>query len=93
VNEEYEARVRQTAEPSQPVKGFGPLTIDVVRITNGAVVGSYVRNYSTLFRTFASFRKDGQSFALYSPLWLAPNVLDRPILYSELGGPEGVRVQ
>ncbi len=87
MNEEYEARVREPEEPRTPSKAFGPLQVDVVRIADGAVIGSYRRNYSTLFRTFASFRKDGRSFALYSPNYSATRVMELPSC-RDLGGEE-----
>ena len=50
-------------------------------------VGRYVRNYTTLFKTFLHFRRAGQDFALYSPSYTGTRLLRLPECI-DVGGEE-----
>lgn len=41
-------------------------------------VGRYLRNYTTLFKTFLHFRRAGQDFAFYSPSYTGTRLLKLP---------------
>lgn len=51
------------------------------------VVGGYRRNYSTMFHTFAPFRRNGKDFALYSPQYTCTRVMSLPDC-ADIGGEE-----
>lgn len=50
-------------------------------------VGEYERNYSTLFKTFHYFQKDGKDFALYSPDYTVTRIMELPSC-KDIGGEE-----
>jgi hypothetical protein len=50
-------------------------------------VGSYSRNYSSLYSTFFHFRKDEKDFALYSPDYTVTRILELPSC-KDIGGEE-----
>lgn len=50
-------------------------------------VGRYVRNYTTLFKTFLQFRRGGQDFALYSPDYTCTRLVQLPGCI-DIGGEE-----
>ena len=41
-------------------------------------VGSYIRNFPDLHRTFYHFRRKGKDYALFSPVYTAIRVLELP---------------
>jgi hypothetical protein len=52
-------------------------------------IGSYERNYPSLYRTFCHFRKNGQDYELYSPTITATRVLRLPSCEDLGGEPSG----
>jgi hypothetical protein len=66
---------------------WSTLLVEVVRSSDGSVVGSYERNYPTLFNTFCPFVKAGREYALYSPDYTGTRVLELPSC-RDLGGEE-----
>jgi hypothetical protein len=66
---------------------WGTLDVDVVRVSNGAVLGAYERNYPSLFNTFWPFAKNGREFALYSRDYTATRVMELPSC-RDIGGEE-----
>jgi len=48
-------------------------------------VGSYIRNFPDLHRTFYHFRKNGRDYALYSPIYTTVRVLELPSC-ADIGG-------
>ena len=83
----YVARIREAVKPQPGAKGFGRLVVDVVRTADNEVVGTYERNYSTLYETFAAFRVGDHDFALYSPDYTATRILELPSCH-DVGGEE-----
>lgn len=65
------------------------LRVGVFRVENNheEQIGEYVRNYSTLFKTFFPFRKNGTDYALYSPNYTATRVMELPSC-RDIGGEE-----
>ena len=53
-------------------------------------VGEYQRNYSSFYKTFCWFTKDGKDYALYSPDYTATRIMELPSC-RDLGGeaPDG----
>jgi hypothetical protein len=53
-------------------------------------IGEYKRNYSTAYQTFAPFRKNGRTFALYSPDYTSTRLLEifPGIGIKDIGGEE-----
>ncbi|HWH10612.1 MAG TPA: hypothetical protein VG165_05755 [Solirubrobacteraceae bacterium] len=66
---------------------WATLRVEVVRSEDGAVVGSYERNYPSLLRTFFPFARGGREFALYSTDYTATRVMELPSCV-DLGGEE-----
>lgn len=54
---------------------------------NEEQIGSYTRNYSSLFNTFCPFRRNDKDYALYSPDYTATRIMDLPSC-RDLGGEE-----
>lgn len=51
-------------------------------------IGSYLRNYPSLFRTFFPFRQGDKDYALYSPDYTATRVMELPSC-RDIGGEKG----
>jgi hypothetical protein len=66
------------------------IRVGVFELRNGieTQVGSYVRNFPDLHRTFYHFRKKGKDYALLSPAYTAIRVLELPSC-KDLGGEDG----
>ena len=41
-------------------------------------IGVYIRNYSSLYNTFAPFQQDGKDYAIYSPSYTCTRVMELP---------------
>lgn len=60
-------------------------SLEVTVYRAGEIIGSYKRNYPTLFNTFVPFEKDGKHYALYSPSYTVTRLLSlQP--WEDLGG-------
>lgn len=59
--------------------------VDVIERETGNVIGSYVRNYSSMYRTFCPFKLRGKWYALYSPNYVATRVMSLPDC-TDIGG-------
>jgi hypothetical protein len=83
----YIARVTERIDNSP--RGWDYIRIGVFDIQDGVEqqIGSYVRNYPTLFKTFYAFKKNGRDYALYSPDYTGTRVLELPSC-TDLGGEE-----
>lgn len=55
-------------------------------------IGSYERNYRSLYDTFHPFKKDGKEFALYSPSYMYTRVMELPSC-KDLGGEDSKNVE
>jgi hypothetical protein len=66
---------------------WSTLLVEVLRGPDGSVVGSYERNYPSLFDTFCPFAKAGRESALYSPDYTGTRVMELPSC-RDLGGEE-----
>src|SRR3989344_8711209 len=67
--------------PIESGKGFwNYLNVDIYYAggETDLMVGSYVRNYPNLYKTFQPFSKDGKEYALYSPKYTATRVMELP---------------
>jgi len=73
-------------EPVRPGV-WATLNVEVIRLSDNAVVGSYARNYSTMMRTFFAFARNGREFALYSPDYTGTRIMGLPSCL-DLGGEE-----
>jgi hypothetical protein len=83
----YTARVIETIK--HPPGRWNTLKVGVFRVEGEQEeqVGEYGRNYSSLYRTFCAFQKDGKDYALYSPHYTATRVMELPSC-RDLGGEE-----
>lgn len=70
---EYVTRVTERKPIREGV--WSTLLVEVVRSSDGSVVGSYERNYPTLFNTFCTFAKAGREFALSSSDYTGTRVM------------------
>lgn len=53
-------------------------TLKVLIYDNGQLIGSYDRNYSTLYGTFLPFKQNGKHYALFSSCYSATSVMELP---------------
>lgn len=71
---------------------WNSIRVGIFRIVDGeeTQVGEYLRNYTTLFKTFIHFRRGGQDLALYSPHYTCTRLLRLPEC-EDIGGekPDG----
>jgi hypothetical protein len=82
IKEKYFVRT----EPIDNTERYGPNTWNSLEVTvfqkneDGTEerLGSYERDYHTLYQTFHPFRKDGRDYALYSPRYTATRVMALP---------------
>jgi hypothetical protein len=63
------------------------LDVEVVRVADQTVVGSYRRTYAALFDTFCAFRMGGRDLALFSPDYTVTRVMELPSC-TDIGGEE-----
>jgi hypothetical protein len=80
----YETRVAVKAGP--PGRG-STISVEILRPETSEVIGTFERNYHTLFRTFRPFAQDGRVYALYSPHYTATRIMLLPDC-TDLGGEE-----
>lgn len=74
-------------EPIKRPPYWDQLKVEIVRSSDGVVLGSYVRGYPSLFKTFHPFELAGKSLALYSPANTATRIMELPSC-RDLGGEE-----
>lgn len=55
---------------------WNSLSIDILE--DGSKIGSYTRNYSSIYNTFHPFEQDGKRYALYSTDYTATRVMTLP---------------
>jgi hypothetical protein len=80
---EYVTRVTKRKPIREGV--WSTLFAEVVRSSDGSVVGPYERNYPTLFNTFCPFAQAGREFALSSSDYTGTRVMELPSC-RDLGG-------
>jgi hypothetical protein len=81
----YYARVVERIDHGK--RGWGYLRVAIIDRVDHAQIGEYVRNYSTLFRTFYPFQLGGRWLALYSRHYTATRLMALPSC-EDLGGEE-----
>lgn len=61
--------------------------VDIIERDSKNIIGSYTRNYSSMYRTFHPFKLRDKWFALYSPNYTATRIMSLPDC-KDIGGEE-----
>lgn len=83
----YTAKILETFEYSPG--GWKGLRVGIFLVSpeGEQQIGEYTRNYGSFYRTFYPFKKDDKEYALYSPHYTAPRVMELPSC-KDIGGEE-----